>query len=305
LLLAFCLAALGLTVLYPSLRLLVSAVAGWEAEILSTPSGVAAVRNTVLISFGSVLTSGLLGTGLALLLTRFSFPGGRILGGVAYLPFTLPPLVGVVSFYYLIGRDGLLPRVLEHVFGLEHAYLEGPAAILAVHTYSFYVFFYAMVSSALQELDVSQTEAARTLGAGRWMVFRRVTFPMLKPALAGASLLTFMSSGASFSAPLIFGGDFPMLSVRVYEEQQQFHTQAAVTLTVVLALVSLLGIVLFRSRPQPSGAGTKGVRRPLRSRRSRFTAGMLAWGAILLLIAPHLAILYLSFVNHREWHEPF
>lgn len=300
---ALCLAVLGLTVLYPSLRLLATALTRWETGILLSPSGLAAVRNTLLISFASVATSGLLGTALALLLTRYSFPGSRVLAGVAYLPFTLPPLVGVLSFYYLIGRDGLVPRLLEEGLGLRQAYLEGPAAILAVHTYSFYVFFYAMVSAALQDLDVSQIEAARTLGAGRWRVFRRVTYPMLRPALAGAALLTFMSSGASFSAPLIFGGDFPMLSVRVYEEQQQFHTNEAITLTVALAAVSFLGILLFRSRAHPAGTGSKGVRTPLRSRRTRFAAGALAWGTVLALLAPHLAIVALSFVNHREWHE--
>lgn len=292
---------LGVTVLYPFLKLLFTAVHGWRMDALLGVNGFAAIRNTVVISFASVVTSGLLGTALAFALTHYEFPGSRFLAGVAYLPFTLPPLVGVVSFYYLVGRDGFLPRLLERTVGIEGWFLEGPIGILVVHTYSFYVFFYAMVSTALTNLDTSQLEAARTLGARPSLVFRRVVLPMLMPALAGASLLTFMSSGASFSAPLIFGGDYTMLTVEIYNSQHQ--PDVAATLTVVLAIVSFVGILVFRSRTVSSGTASKGTRMPLRSRRTRWPAMCLAWFGTALLVSPHLTILWLSFIDHRAWHE--
>ncbi len=299
-----CALVLGLTVLYPSLHLLGSALADWEMDALTGPIGRAAIRNTFLISLASVVTSGIVGTALAFLLTRYRIPGGRVLGAVAYLPFTLPPLVGVVAFYYIVGPDGFVPRALERAFGLRNTALSGGLGILAVHTYSFYVFFYAMVSAALQSRDRSLVEAARTLGAGPFLTFRRVTLPLLRPALAGAALLTFMSSGASFSAPLIFGGDrFPMLSTRVYTEMQQFHVARAETLTVALAALSFLGILLFRSRSRPTGAASKGTPAVLRSRGGRWAAGVLAWLCVLILVTPHLTILGLSFADHRTWYE--
>ncbi len=297
-----CFAVLGLTVAYPTIRLLVEAFTHWQLEAFSRKNGWAAVRNTIFISFLSVVCAGIVGTGLAFAISRYSFPGRRIVAALAYLPFTLPPLVGVVSFYYIIGRDGFIPRWLEHSFGIENAAIEGPAAILLIHTYSFYVLFYAMVSASLESMDASLVEAARTLGASRWRVFTRVVLPLLRPALLGAALLTFMSSGASFSAPLIFGNDYPMLSVRIYNEQSAHNTAHAQTLTVVLAAISLLGVLAFRSSRAASSGAAKGVRKPIQSTAGRWGACIAATIAMALLLIPHATILWLSFIDHRQWY---
>lgn len=298
---AGCFAALGLTVLYPALRLLAEAALHWDPAAWRQGAGARAIWNTVFISFASVAGAGALGSLLAWVFTRFSFPGRGALAGLAYLPFTLPPLVGVLGFYYLIGRDGIVTRLLEG-FGAANAALPGAWAILLIHTYSFYVFFYAMLSAAIEQLDRHQAEAARTLGAGRFRVFFRVTLPQLRPALTGAALLTFMSSGASFSAPYFFGENFPMLSVEIYNERSQFNDSAALTLTVVLAAVSLLGLAIFRGRSDASGSAAKGVRTPIRSRAGRWgLAGVCGLGIGVLLI-PHAAIVWLSFTDYSVWH---
>lgn len=318
LLLAGCVVALGVTVLYPALRMLGAALTHWRWEVffprhgraswratlaaLLSQEGERATLDTLVISLASVLTAGVAGTGLAMVLSRFAFPGRRYLAAAAYLPFALPPLVGVLSFYYLIGRDGFLPRALEALLHRPHLTLSGPWAILLIHTYSFYVFFFAMVSTALEDLDASLLEAARTLGAGSRRVFFRVTLPLLKPALLGAALLTFMSSAASFSAPYFFGADFPMLSVRIFEARDQNREAVALTLTVALACVSLLGVLLFRSRSSGRRAASKGVRTPPRSQAGRILLPALAWAVMVLLLIPHLTIVWLSLVDQNRWH---
>ena len=271
---------LGLTVLYPTLRLLGQAVLQWDVAVLRGGYAWTAVRNTLLIGLGSVIGAGVFGTALSVVLTRYTFPGSRVLAALAYLPFTLPPLVGVLSFYYLIGKDGFVARFAEQVLGVPNVVLPGAWAILLIHTYSFYVFFYAMVAPALANLDRYQLEAARTLGARRARVFFRVTLPLLRPALTGASLLTFMSSCASFSAPYFFADKFPVLSVAIYTERSQDNQGAAVTLTVILAVVSLLGILLFRSNRAAGGSGSKGTPRPIGSTSGRLVAGVASWGAL-------------------------
>ncbi|MBI4556286.1 MAG: iron ABC transporter permease [Candidatus Hydrogenedentes bacterium] len=292
---------LGVTVLYPTIRLVVESISDWQGPALLEGRRPASLWNTAVISLATVLTAGAVGTTLALLIHRYSFPGRRALAALAYLPFTLPPLVGVLSFWYLIGRDGLLPRLLERVFGLDRAFLDGPAAILLIHTYSFYVFFYAMVGAALQSLDYSQIEAARTLGASRARTLFKVTLPLLRSSLIGAALLTLMSSGASFSAPLFFGSDYPMLSVQIYNERSQHRDAIALNLTLVLCVVSMLGLILFRSTSQAAGTASKGVRVPIRSRARRMLGGFLAWSGTVVLLLPHMTILWFSFVDHRRW----
>jgi len=299
---AICLIALGATIAYPTLRLLISAAAQWRWDAITSGAGRTAIVNTVAMSFASVAAAGFLGTALALAVSHYRFPGRGALIVFAYLPFALPPLVGTLSFYYLIGPDiGLLPRLLQHLSGSDRFSFSGPAAILTIHAYSYSVFFFTMVSAALEGMDASRMEAARTLGASRAHAFRRVLIPALMPALAGASLLTFMNSGASFSAPLFFGNDFPYLSVQIFNERTNFHEAEALTLSVILAIVSLAGVVIFRSRVRPGGGGSKGTPRPIRSRGGRWLAGGLAWISVALLLAPHANILLLSFADHRAW----
>lgn len=300
--LAVCLLTLGFTIAYPTARLAAAALADWSWPAVLKGAGRAALVNTILMGFASVVTAGLAGSALACLVTLYRFPGRSVLAALAYLPFALPPLVGTLSFYYLFGPDiGLLPRTVHRYTAFDDFNLTGPVAILLIHTYSFSVYFFSMVSAALESVDSAQIEAARTLGAGRWTTFRRVTLPMLTPALLGASLLTFMNSGASFSAPLFFGDDFPYLSVQIVNERNNFREAEALTLSVVLTLVSLLGILLFRSWRKSATGGGKGTPRIIRSRRSGGVAAVAAWAAMLLLLTPHLNILFLSFADHRAW----
>ena len=301
-LLALCVTTLGVTVLYPVARLALSA---WQVGTLSAVTqgvGFRAVVNTIVISLLSVVTSAIVGISLAFLLNRYAFPGRKLLAGIAFLPFSLPPLVGVLSFWYIIGPDGFIPRIAHAAFGIEHAEPNGPIGILLIHTYSFYVFFYAMVSAALEGMDPSLAEASRTLGASRMRTLFKVTLPTLAPAITGAALLTFMSSGASFSAPYFFGGDYPVLSTQIFMERSQFRTAEEVSLTVALAAIALLGIGLFRVQASTRGGASKGARAARLSGTRRWIAGSAALVTVLLLITPHLTILWLSFVDHRAWH---
>lgn len=287
---------------YPSLRLLVQALQQWQADAVVSGAGFRLIYNTLLLACASVVCAGIAGTALAWFLTHFSFPGRGLLAVLAYLPFTLPPLVGVLSFYYLIGRDGLLPRFLERVSGGGDFAIPGFWAILLVHTYSFYVFYYAMAAPAFENMDRAQVEAARTLGASPLRAFFRVTLPQLRPALYGASLLTFMSSSASFSAPYFFGQDFEVLSVAIFSARSQNNLDVAVTLTVVLAMISLLGVLLFRNAATAGQSASKGVRTPVRGVTGRIVCSLLAWACILALLVPHLNIVWLSLVSYRDWH---
>jgi iron(III) transport system permease protein len=132
-------------------------------------------------------------------------------------------------------------------------------------------------------------------------VFTRVVLPALRPALIGASLLTFLAAVASFSAPYFFGQDYPMLSVRIFEERSQFHHAAANTLTVALAAIAVVGVVVLRTRRAPGAAGSKGAAAAMPAPRANAAAAILLWAATLVLLIPHMTILGLAFVDHRAW----
>src|SRR5207245_8817732 len=137
---------------------------------------------------------GAVGIPRAFLFVWFDVPGRRRLGALTALPVVLPPLVGVIAFLVLYGESGFVRRALQTLLGLEQARwrLQGPLAILLVHAYSMYVYFYLFTRAGLAKLDVSMLEAAQALGAGRRATVWRVIVPLLPPSLVVAAIRTFL-----------------------------------------------------------------------------------------------------------------
>jgi iron(III) transport system permease protein len=272
-----------------------------------------ALAGSLWISLASVALAALVGVPLAFVFERADFPGRRLIGALVALPVALPPLVGVVAFLFLYGESGFVPRALVALLGLSRPpwRLAGPGAILLVHAYSLYVYFYLFTRAGLARLDPALPEAAAALGAGRWRILWRVTLPLLRPALAGAALLTFMTSLASFSAPYLFGGTFRVMTTQIYASKQLGAVGLAQVESVALAALAVAGLALSR-RLDRSGRLTGSVRgiaprpRPLRSRSARALASAAGYALAGFLLLPHATLVLQSFVPPRSWTtEPF
>ncbi len=301
---------------YPLLLTLLAALGladGWTleyfAEFASRPDEWGALWRSVWLSAASVVLAGLIGVPLAFVFERTDFPARGFLGALVALPVALPPLVGVIAFLFLYGESGFVSRFIQGALGLAEPpwRLQGPGAILLVHAYSMYVYFYLFVRAGLARLDASMQEAAAILGAGPVRTLFRVTLPLLRPALTGAALLAFMTSLASFSAPYIFGGGFRVMTTQIVFSKLNGEVEMAQVETVVLALVALAGlwalVRLDRGRVEVVG-GVRGVapsRRSLRGRLARGSAMALGWGFAFLLLLPHLTLILISFVPRATW----
>lgn len=304
--------ALAWLIVYPLglvLRDAVHSSGGWTLayvrQFLRRPTEWEALWGSLWISVASVGLAGMIGIPLAVLVTRYDFPGRRILAGVIALPAVLPPLVGVVAFLFLYGESGFVARAVQALFRLDEApwRLEGAAAVLLVHAYSMYVYFYLFTRAALLSLDGSMLEAAASLGAGRWRTIRRVVFPALRPALAAGALLTFMTSLASFSAPYVFGGGFRVMTTQIVSTRLNGETALAMVETVSLTLLALLALVVFRGAERDLGGskGTPPAPARLGSAWLRRGIATLAWGLGIVLLLPHLTLLVVSFVPLGTW----
>lgn len=268
-----------------------------------------ALWNSVWISLASVALAGAVGVPLAFFFARYDFPARRFLAALCALPVLLPPLVGVISFLFLYGETGFFTRGVQALLGLERApwRLNGAGAVLFVHAYTMYVYFFLFTSAALTRLDPSLMEASAALGASRWRTLARVTLPMLMPAIGGAALLVFMTSMGSFSAPYVFGGGFRVLTTQIFASKLNGDLPIAAVETVILAAVSIVFLwLLQRYEADRSYTGaSKGsakleLKRPTTlGRRVLLTAG--AATIVLLLILPHLTVLLVSFVPEGTW----
>ena len=281
------------------------------ADLFGRPraAGTRGLVNSVGVSLGTVAGGAAVGVSLAWALWRYDLPLRRTLGAVAALPLALPPLVGVLAFLFLYGESGMLPRGLQAAFGLEAVPFAfgGVGAVLAVHVYVFYVYFYLFAGAALRDLDGSLLDASADLGAGPWTTFRRVVLPLLRPALVGASLLVFMLSMASFTAPLLFAEGEPFLTTQIYQYKTNGALDRAAAVSVVLTaicLVFLVGAERGGGIARGAGGAAKGVGRrpaPLRGRWARALAGALVGGALIVVLLPVATVVLLSFVAEGTW----
>ena len=215
-------------------------------------------------------------------------------------------MVGVIAFLFLYGESGLVARALQGV-GLDVRWsLQGAGAILLVHAYSMYVYFYLFVRSALARFDPTLLEAASVLGASRTRTFFTVILPLLRPALAGASLLVFMTSVASFSAPYIFGGGFRVMTTQIVTSKLNGDVEMARVEAVMLALLALVGLLILR-RIDPGWqlrAGGRGVAARSQARVGSLRRALLlmtGWLGALVLLLPHLTLILISFVPPNTW----
>jgi iron(III) transport system permease protein len=300
---------------YPLLMTLLEALGGpgkWSlaafGEFFGRRDEWLALWRSLWISAASVVLAGLVGIPLAFLFERTEFPGRRVLGAIVALPVALPPLVGVIAFLFLYGESGFLTRGLQTALGLSNPpwRLVGPGAILLVHAYSMYVYFYLFTRAGLARVDAALLEAAASLGANRWRTLFRITLPLLRPALAGAALLTFMTALASFSAPYLFGGNFRVMTTQILSSKLNGEVALSQVETVMLSLLALLGLGAMRwaDRATATGTGVRGIapaRRQLRSPLARGLAGLAGWLLAVFLLLPHAVLVLVSFVPPNTW----
>ena len=278
------------------------------ARFFASPAGREALTNSIFISAATVVLSAAIGVPLAFAFHRYDFPGRRVIRALASAPVLLPPLVGVISFLFLYGESGVVSRTIQIVFRLADPWpqLRGIPAVLFVHAYSMYVYFFMFTSAGLDRLDASMEEAAETLGSTRFYKLTRVVLPLLAPSLVGASLVTFMSSMASFSAPYIFGGGVRVLSVEIFNSKLNGNIPMAMVETVLLATSSVAVLFLLRwyeGRQKYSlvGKGVSVRRTPIQSGAAKAVAGVVGSLVVLFLILPHVMVLVMSFVKDGTW----
>ncbi|MBA3444791.1 MAG: iron ABC transporter permease [Gemmatimonadales bacterium] len=301
-------------IVYPLILVLIEGFRGpqgWTLDFVRSflqPHEASALWGSVWISLVSVLLAAMVGIPLAFLFGRYDFPGRKILGWLVALPAVLPPLVGVIAFLFLYGESGFVSLMIQRLLGLEQPpwMLQGAGAILLVHAYSMYVYFYLFTRAGLASLDASVLEAAASLGAGRWRTLRRVVLPLLYPSLGGAALLTFMTSLASFSAPYIFGGGFRVMTTQIVATRLNGDDELAMIETVSLTMVALIALWMLRGprRLDSLAGGRKGmapVRVRVQRRGVRLALALLGWGLAVLLLLPHLTLLLVSFVPLGTW----
>jgi len=255
----------GMVVLYLSLIVLLPIAAmadkslshglGYFWEQVTAPQAINSLELTLVASLIVVLINGFFGTILAWLLVRDEFPGKAVINAVIDLPFALPTIVASLILIELWGP--------KSPFGVDIA-LSRTAVVVAL-LFVTLPFVVRAVQPLLMEMDREMEEAATSLGAGGFTVFRRIIFPNLLPGLGAGIALAFARALGEFGSVLLFAGGLPstmVSSVYIKQLTETGNETGAAAVSVVLLAASLACLVVVsliqrwsgrheRSRPEP------------------------------------------------------
>lgn len=217
--------------------------------LLGSEVAIDALRLSLLTSLSATAIATLLGVPLAWLLARVRFPGKALVRGLVMLPLILPPVVGGAALLFALGRRSPIGSALHRVGGIVLPFSTW-GVVIAV-TFVAMPFLVITVEAALRNLDLRYEGAAATLGARRWIVLRRVTLPMIGPALLAGMVLTWARAFGEFGATITFAGNLQgrtqtlPLAVFVSLESER---DLAIALSLLMVVVSLAVLFALRDR---------------------------------------------------------
>lgn len=205
----------------------------WYRQFFGSPQWTAALRNSLEVAGLAVAGSLAGGTGLAVAVTRYHFRGRRLLSGAVLLPLFVPAVVlgmGLLPWVRFLGLWGSLWSLAA-----GHALWSLPVVFLVVR-------------SALEDLDPALEAAARGLGASPAMTFRRVTLPLVRPAvLSGAAMGAVLSLNEFMIALFLATPDTETLPKVIWPHLRYTLTPLVAAASCVAMLLTLLGLALTAS----------------------------------------------------------
>lgn len=229
-------AYLSLVVLIPIAALVSQSLDGglggfWSA--VTSPLAISALKLTMITSAIVVAVNVIMGTAIAWVLVRDSFPGKALVNSVIDLPFALPTIVAGITLLALYGTNSPV--------GIDIAFTRvGITVALLFVTLPFVV---RAVQPVLLELDREMEEAAASLGASSLTTFRRVILPNLAPAILAGAALAFARAVGEFGSVLLISGNLPKLqlaSLFIYAQIQSGNDTGAAAVSVVLLVIALV-----------------------------------------------------------------
>ena len=216
---------------------------------VTSPQAVAAMKLTLIASLIVALIDAVMGTLIAWVLVRDEFPGKRVINSIIDLPFALPTIVAGLVLLALYGPNGPV--------GINVAYTR--IAVIMALLFITLPFVVRAVQPVLMALERDVEEAAESLGAKPWTIFRRIILPALKPAILAGVGLSFGRAVGEFGSIVLISGNLPykteVASVLVYGQIESDNTTGAAAVSVVLLAISFLVLLSI------SFVARRGIRR--------------------------------------------
>jgi molybdate transport system permease protein len=215
--------------------------------LITSPDALGALRISLITTAASLAITLLLGTPLAYVLARATFPGREIVDAIVDLPIVVPPAVAGLALLFAFGKLGLAAPLLRALH-VELAFTT--AAVVLAQLFVGTPFYVRSARAGFASVDRTFEEASATLGMGPLRTFARIIVPLAMPALAGGAVLAWARSLGEFGATIMFAGNLPgvtqTLPLAVYLGLENGDVDLSAALAVVLVTIALAIVALAR-----------------------------------------------------------
>ncbi len=253
---------LGLVVLIPlSATFVKAAHIGWPQlhDILFDRQVLAAFRLSFLASAGAALVNGLFGLLVAWVLVRYKFPGRGFLDSMVDLPFALPTAVAGIALCTVYAETGWIGGPLSRL-GIKVAYSQ--LGVVVALIFIGLPFVVRTVQPVLEDLDKEVEEAATSLGANRWQIFRKLIFPAVLPSLFTGVSLAFARALGEYGSVIFISGNMPMkteiVPLIIVSKLEQYDYVGATAVACIMLVLSFALLLAINLMQRWAGARTRG-----------------------------------------------
>ena len=247
--------ALGFTLTYVCLLVLIPLSAAflktftlsWQqfVDATTSPRVLASYRLTFGASFAAALVNAVFGLIVAWVLVRYRFPAKRIVDALVDLPFALPTAVAGIALTSLYATNGWIGQWLPFKVSFT------PLGVFVALVFIGLPFVVRTVQPVLEDVNKELEEAAATLGASRWLTFRRVILPIVMPALLTGFALAFARALGEYGSVIFIAGNMPMVSeitpLMIVTKLEQYDYAGATAIAVVMLVAAFVLLLLINS----------------------------------------------------------
>lgn len=264
--------------------------------------------HSITISIGATLLALIIGGGMAWLVVRTDVRGKSVINLLATVPYIMPSWTIAMAWKVLFknAKSGGTPGLLEFVTGMPTpdwlAY--GPFPIIVSSGLHYYTFFFLFMSAALLSIDSSLEEAGELAGAGRWRIMRKITFPLIIPAIASGFIMTFSKTMGTFGGPNVLGVpvQYYTLSTMLRSNTTVGNYGDAFVLAIVLILFAMTNVMINqrfvgtrKSYETIGGRGFMAQKTKLRDYKKLFTVLIVIF-QIVIAVLPLSLLMYSTFM---------
>lgn len=272
-----------------------------------------ALKNSVWIVLCASVLVIVIGVPLAYITTSFQIRAKRLMDILIVVSMLSPPFLGAYSWILMLGRNGVITKFFENMFGAKMPSIYGPGGILLVFVLKLFPYIYMYTKGALKKVDASLGEAAESLGYHGIRKVLRVSLPLVLPTILAGGTIVFLRAFADYGTPRLIGEGYATLPVIIYQEWVSETGNNAYFASAVAMIMILIATIVFLLQKWISSRKnyTMSMLNPPKPKKLKGLANVLAHGYVYLIVLlatlPQLYIIIVSFRNTKGvmWAEGY